>query len=183
MVESSVPKVSKVPIETRMLTYYQDLLSSDDMADRSNLSSAESVNNSLNKKRTSDDSFDSGGHAKNDIFKPFKQDKILNSFREESQTVFEAYEENSKQDSNNNDYNSFFMTQGDQDESISFKRTTKGEKETRKEFLPQNFQSNSYDLLCNIENEDQIKVPKGNKKFKFFIFNKFFENKKFIYLF
>ncbi|RNA21464.1 hypothetical protein BpHYR1_000959 [Brachionus plicatilis] len=79
-VDTNVPKVSKVPIETKMLTYYQEILSDQQMSDRSNISSACSVNF---KKASSEDSFDSGGHVKNDIFKPFKNDKILSSFIED----------------------------------------------------------------------------------------------------
>lgn len=80
-VEAQVPKVSKVPIETKMLTYYQEILNDQQINNRSNISSSKSV---YLKKSISEDSFDSGGHAKNDIFKPYKNDKILNSFSENS---------------------------------------------------------------------------------------------------
>lgn len=82
VVDTTIPKVSKIPMETKMLTYYQELLNEQTMTDRSNVSSASSTTFYSAKKKTSEDSFDTGGHIKNDIFKPFKQDKILSSFTE-----------------------------------------------------------------------------------------------------
>ena len=93
LVDSNVPKVPKMPVEMKMLTYYQDPNQSSNSSSnrndnptnsntnsRSNLSSAESVNINLKKKRTtSEDSFDTGGHyLKNDhVYKPFKNDTKL----------------------------------------------------------------------------------------------------------
>lgn len=80
-VDANVPKVSKVPIETKMLTYYQEILNDQQINTRSHVSSSKSA---YLKESLSEDSLDSGGHVKNDIFKPFKNDKILNSFVENS---------------------------------------------------------------------------------------------------
>ncbi|CAF0977868.1 unnamed protein product [Brachionus calyciflorus] len=162
VVETAIPKVSKVPIETKMLTYYQELLNDQSITDRSNLSSASSV--SINsKKKTSDDSFDSGGHIKNDMFKPFKQDKILSSFTEESQYAHDKTEEATAKD-----FNSFFMTQGADEEAILNLKKINSEKNeqivsdiTKIESSPRiDSRFKNYEILLNIENEDQIKVPK-----------------------
>lgn len=79
-VDTKVPKVSKVPIENKMLTYYQEILNDMQISERSNVSSANSISF---KKSASESSFDSNGHLKNELFKPFKNDKILSSFTEE----------------------------------------------------------------------------------------------------
>ena len=64
----------------KMLTYHQESGAS---SRRSNVSSAESMKNGA--QRSSGESLDSGGHMKNDnVYKPFKKDKILNSFRGKS---------------------------------------------------------------------------------------------------
>ena len=64
----------------RMLTYYHETLENNqnENTNRSNLSSAESINSRLNKKiGPSPESVDTVGHQKNDIkfFKPFKNEK------------------------------------------------------------------------------------------------------------
>ena len=92
VVENSVPKVPKMPVDMKMLTYFQEAIEASNTASqtnpgRSNLSSAESVNEKLATKRTqsSEESFDTGGHhLKNDhVYKPFKHDKkVLSSFKE-----------------------------------------------------------------------------------------------------
>jgi hypothetical protein len=92
MIENNVPKVPKIPVDMKMLTYFQEAIESstgfgnNKTNSRSNLSSAESINEKLNSKRTqSDDSFDTGGHhLKNDhVYKPFKHEKKSNVFFKE----------------------------------------------------------------------------------------------------
>ena len=92
MIENNVPKVPKIHVDMKMLTYFQEAIESstgfgnNKTNSRSNLSSAESINEKLNSKRTqSDDSFDTGGHhLKNDhVYKPFKNEKKSNVFFKE----------------------------------------------------------------------------------------------------
>jgi hypothetical protein len=93
MVENTVQKVPKMPVDMKMLTYFQEAIESSTTAtnktnSRSNISSAESINEKLNSKRTqSEESFDTGGHhLKNDhVYKPFKHEKKPVSFFKEGQ--------------------------------------------------------------------------------------------------
>lgn len=81
-----MPKISKIPVELRMLTYSEEpqkATGAECLSARSNLSSMRSfdeglLNNNDNKKSASNESFDTVGH-KNDLFKPFKQDKTTNN--------------------------------------------------------------------------------------------------------
>lgn len=157
MVDSTVPKVPKMPIELKMLTYYQD--SGDQHNKRSNVSSADSNDRNMNSLMSSEESLDTVGH---NLFKPFKQDKVLDSFKNENEN-------------NLKNFDSFFMTQIDQDENVEIinienpkDNSTKSKNKPKKQISENplsksknNDQSvKNYDILYNIENEEELAVPK-----------------------
>jgi hypothetical protein len=128
-----------MPIDMRMLTYYHEKLEENNnqietlqndkslITNRSNFSSAESVNSRLNRNSGSgsNDSADTvGHHNKNDhVFKPFKNEKSNNNSSSFMTNVNDYQEEFTYQNKTddlanynaqqNKDYNSFFMTQVD----------------------------------------------------------------------
>ena len=126
-----MPKIPKIPVEMRMLTF--DLGDSDDKDGsqnsseqniaRSNVSSAESFQKNLEKKRASIDSHDTVGHrVKNEhVFMPFKKEKLVEPTpRDGDSLAKEGATQNggghkekahSKTNENEKNYNSFFMTQ------------------------------------------------------------------------
>jgi hypothetical protein len=175
VVDTIVPKVPKMPIALKMLTYYNQDLNDLQQQRRSNLSSAQSNDRNLNDKVTSDDASDTVGHSifKNEnVYKPFKQDKILDAFKVN----------NDSQENENNlkNYNSFFMTQIDQEdnhhnininkneeiETIPIKQPyikskSKYNNQRQRSSIDLGRNDQSYEILFNIENEDQLDVPKG----------------------
>jgi hypothetical protein len=193
LVDTLVPKVPKVPIELKMLTYYNQDSSDQLHQRRSNLSSADSNDRNLNDKVTPDDASDTVGHSNfkyENVYKPFKQDKILDAFK-----VNNSDDDNSKENENNfKNYSSFFMTQIDQDDNNrinqekietkpikqpQIKNKPRDQKHLRQRSSIDLGKEQSYEILFNIENEDQLDVPKGfllqNKRiikfdFKIFIF-------------
>ena len=170
-----------MPIDMRMLTYYHETLEDNaEKTDRSNLSSAESVNSRLN--RTIDstpESEDTVGHAKNSdhVFKPFKKENKQRAKNEQTSVSLD-FELEQKDESGGNktapikkdtaakDFNSFFMTQIDQEESPqtvcgAVSAESKSEPPAARAKKNEEKLAKSYDFLFNIENEHQIKVPKG----------------------
>jgi hypothetical protein len=88
-VETKVPKIPKMPVEMRMITYDDDLSSSlqgNKLDIRSNVSSARSLDESLTRRRLGSDeaeSSDTIGHKNADLFKPFnKKDSNLTNQQE-----------------------------------------------------------------------------------------------------
>ena len=79
-VDNLVPKIPKMPVEMRMLTYYQESceMNSTNGLKVTNFSSRDSNSNSFLKRRTSADnvSYNSVNNLKTDnVYKPFKQEK------------------------------------------------------------------------------------------------------------
>lgn len=197
LVDSQVPKIPKMPVDMRMIAYYHEALENnvDDeraASDRSNLSSAESVSMRLNKKTGSTpESMDTVGHhaSKNSnsdhLFKPFKKEKasshtgkddlVMEStdMDETDRDADERSGETAKMSNENKDYNSFFMTQIDQEETAQ-QTTTRKDKtaaDVSSKLAPRSDSAvlqEKFQFLFNIENEEQIKVPKGIYLFDWF---------------
>ena len=116
-----MPKIPRVPVEMRMLTFdlgddKDDSHNSEQHQVRSNVSSAESFQKNLEKKRASIDSHDTVGHrVKNEhVFMPFKKEKLVDNAPKEAEAqAKDGGKENAHHKSNENEknYNSFFMTQ------------------------------------------------------------------------
>jgi hypothetical protein len=180
-VDTNVPKIPKMPIDMRMLTYYHEALEdNNEGSDRSNLSSADSVNSRLNKFITaSPDSIDTVGHRNQQtnnnnnnsnnvdhVFKPFKKEKSREDQQFENDdeaTATAAAAAAAAKATADKDFNSFFMTQIDQDETnTNYKDSDATQHESLQQKAPaaQSSASNPYEFLFNIENEDKIKVPK-----------------------
>ena len=177
LVDTLVPKVPKMPVELKMLTYYNQDSNDQQHQRRSNLSSADSNDRNLNNKLTSDDVSDTVGHNnfKNEnVYKPFKQDKILDAFK-----VNNPNDDSQENENNFKNYSSFFMTQIDQEENNKLNNEEKIETKqikqppqikSRKNANQRHLRQRSsidlgndqnYEILFNIENEDQLDVPKG----------------------
>ncbi len=181
-----MPKIPKMPIDMRMLTYYHEALEdNNEQSDRSNLSSAESVNSRLNRNMASSlDSIDTVGHKQNHqqqqqhngtdhVFKPFKKEKSKEKSQFSDDEGDEAQaDQGAKVDAAasaaNKDLNSFFMTQIDQDETQTNHKDSNatqdslGQKSSKdkKESSSNAHANHPYEFLFNIDNDEKIKIPK-----------------------
>jgi len=108
-VDSNVPKVHKIPVEMRMLTFDED-----ESSRRLSISSSAEPND---KRAQSQESFDTDGptayhnlNKSDNVYKPFRQqtdNKLPNAFRESKKNL----EVPSPKKDDQSDHNSFFMTQ------------------------------------------------------------------------
>ena len=175
-----------MPVEMRMLTYYQDPNEAN-ISKVSNFSSRESNDNSFFKRKTSADSSYESTNLKNDnVYKPFKQEQKSKEYHDASQSNEndndhnDDFENNSEKENNKTEtnqdknYNSFFMTQVYQEETVS--RSEIRLKSTKPIVSPRIKSADTcrslavlnkidnhykeYEILFNIENEERIKVPK-----------------------
>lgn len=180
IIEDQVPKIPKMPVEMRMLTYYTD---SDSDSRRTHLSSnstssnfEESFVNSNNKYNKSN----SSGDSKNHVYKPFKPTQESNKQPRDSEESYDnEYDETTDyydcqtNQTNDKNYNSFFMTQVDQEEALQTqKRVNETKPVIKKQVSTSSLTSlssagssrserfHNYELLLHIENEHEIKVPK-----------------------
>lgn len=116
-----VPKIPKLPVEMRMLTYYNE--TSNELNNASKLSNFSSSRDSANensffKRKTSADSLPNESfvhtNLKNDnVYKPFKHDKA-NTKESQNGSKENEYDEEivaDKEENKSKNYNSFFMTQ------------------------------------------------------------------------
>ncbi len=109
-VDSNVPKVHKIPVEMRMLTFDED--------ETSRRLSISSSTDPIDKRAQSQESFDTDGptvyhnlNKSENVYKPFRQqtdNKLPNAFRESKNNNTEIL---SPKKDNQSDHNSFFMTQ------------------------------------------------------------------------
>ena len=112
-----------MPVELRMLTFYQDTETDLNSPRRSNVSSAKSscYDESFIKKSMTSEVQAKAGRGENKVFKPFKQEKagkhreFMSNDDEEAATeeetdIRDEYGEENQAEAAKN-YNSFFMTQ------------------------------------------------------------------------